>query len=137
MERSHGVTSGQLPVLSDVENFVLKNFYCTKRFHLVVDILNFERFAWQIWTQLLNSAQPITVFLQNTASFRLVSLFKACSKWFTPSRPKTNDWRYKVKTIDVPLYYVQVNTIYFICWLSINLLSWRIPRSFQDDPGDS
>ena len=31
-ERSHDVTSGQLPVLSDVENIVFKNFYCAKRF---------------------------------------------------------------------------------------------------------
>ena len=30
LERSHDVISGQLPVLSDVENLAFKNFYCTK-----------------------------------------------------------------------------------------------------------
>ena len=32
VERSHHVTSGQFPVLSDVENLILKKFYCNKRF---------------------------------------------------------------------------------------------------------
>ena len=59
VKRSLEVTSGQLPVISDVENSVFKNFYCTKRFeisvgfraifdlrpHLVVDILNFDPFV--------------------------------------------------------------------------------------------
>ena len=44
VERSHGVTSGQLPVLSDVENFVLKNFYCTKRFAVKFQRESLRRF---------------------------------------------------------------------------------------------
>ena len=62
VKRSHEVTSGQLPVISDVENSVFKNFYCTKRFeisvgfravfdlrpHLVVDILNFDPFVMRV-----------------------------------------------------------------------------------------
>ena len=62
VKRSLEVTSGQLPVISDVENSVFKNFYCTKRFeisvgfraifdlgpNLVVYILNFESFVMRV-----------------------------------------------------------------------------------------
>ena len=65
VERSHEVTSGQLPVLSDVENFVFKNFLLHQKIrreisgevfrtifglrpHLVVDILDFEPFVTRV-----------------------------------------------------------------------------------------
>ena len=57
----NAITSGLLPVLSDVEIFNFKNFYCTKRFavkcqgesleifclrpHLVVEIFDLEPFV--------------------------------------------------------------------------------------------
>ena len=43
-DQSHSVTSGLFPVLSDVENLILKKFNCTKRFAIKFQGESLERF---------------------------------------------------------------------------------------------
>ena len=80
IDRSHSVTSGLFPVLSDVENLVLKNFYCTKRFavkfqgesperfftfdsiqRMKSSIYTLEPVNWQIKAQLLSTRPSINI----------------------------------------------------------------------------
>ena len=64
------VTSGQLPVLSDVENFV---FYCTKRFAMRFQGESLGRFSTSIEVDMLNFKRFITRVTDKDASVKMSS----------------------------------------------------------------